>query len=134
VKATFIDLGQKSGTTQAVALVVIEAVALVGAAVIRSWMDKPANAINIAICVINFLNAIFLLTFTNIFKRTSHSYWCCGYCILFYECNLRFDATYYRSCSSSLLLDQEESRDAISTYRRQPRIIYQVSVGLGYGA
>jgi hypothetical protein len=68
VKAMFVGLGQKSGTTQAIALVVIEAAALVGASIIRPWMDKPANAINITICAINFLNAIFLLIFTNIFK------------------------------------------------------------------
>jgi len=31
-------------------------------------MDKPANAINISICAVNFLNAIFLLIFTGIFN------------------------------------------------------------------
>jgi len=71
VKVLFIGLSQKSGTTQGIALVVIEAAALVGAAMIRPWMDKPANAISISICVINFLNAIFLLVFTNIFKGPS---------------------------------------------------------------
>lgn len=68
VKAMFVGFGQKSGTTQAVALVIIEAAALIGASVIRPWMDKPANAVNIAICAVNFFNAIFLLIFTNIFK------------------------------------------------------------------
>jgi hypothetical protein len=67
VKATFIGLGQKSGTTQAIALVVIEAATLIGASVIHPWMDKPTNAVNIAICVINFLNATLLFIFTNVF-------------------------------------------------------------------
>jgi hypothetical protein len=68
VKAIFIGLVQKSGIAQAVALVIIEAAMLIGASVIRPWMDKPANGMNITICVVNFLNAIFLLIFTDVFK------------------------------------------------------------------
>jgi len=33
----------------------------------RPWMDKPTNSFNIAICVINFLNAVFLLIFSDVF-------------------------------------------------------------------
>jgi len=68
VKSMFVALGQGSGTTQAVALVVIEAAALISASVLRPWMDKPTNAINISICVINFLNAVLLLIFTGVFN------------------------------------------------------------------
>jgi hypothetical protein len=68
VKGAFIGLGQKSGITQAIALVILEAFALIGASVVRPWMDTTTNSINIAICVINFLNSIFLLIFTNIFN------------------------------------------------------------------
>jgi hypothetical protein len=68
LKGIFVGLLQHKGTVQAFALVIIEAAALVGASIARPWMDKPANAINISICVVNFLNAIFLLIFTNIFK------------------------------------------------------------------
>ncbi|KUJ19064.1 TRP-domain-containing protein, partial [Mollisia scopiformis] len=67
LKAAFVGLGQKSRETQAIALVMIEAFALIGASVVRPWMDKTTNAINISICVINFLNAIMLLIFTNVF-------------------------------------------------------------------
>ncbi|RDW57659.1 TRP-domain-containing protein [Coleophoma crateriformis] len=67
VKAAFVGGSQKSGVTQAIALVIIEGAALIGASVVRPWMDKPSNGINIAICVVNFLNAIFLLIFTGIF-------------------------------------------------------------------
>ncbi|CZR61622.1 related to Calcium_related spray protein [Phialocephala subalpina] len=68
VKAAFVGLGQKSGVTQAIALIIIEAAALIGASVLKPWMDKTTNGINISICVINFLNAIFLLIFTNVFN------------------------------------------------------------------
>lgn len=69
VKGMFIALGQNSGTLQAAALVVIEAIALIGASVLRPWMDKPTNSFNISICAINFLNAIFLLIFTDVFDQ-----------------------------------------------------------------
>jgi hypothetical protein len=67
IKGMFIALAQGTGTVQAIALVLIEAGALIGASVMRPWMDKSINTFNIAICAINFLNAIFLLIFTNIF-------------------------------------------------------------------
>jgi hypothetical protein len=68
IKAMFVAFGQGSGTAQAVALVIIEAVSLISASVIRPWMDKPTNGINISICVINLLNAILLLIFTGVFN------------------------------------------------------------------
>lgn len=67
VKGMFIGLSQSSGTVQAAALVIIEAVALIGCSVLRPWMDKPTNSFNISICAINFINAIFLLIFTGVF-------------------------------------------------------------------
>jgi hypothetical protein len=67
IKSMFIAFGQRSGIAQAVGLIVIEAAALIGASVLRPWMDKSTNSFNIAICAINFLNAIFLLIFTNVF-------------------------------------------------------------------
>jgi hypothetical protein len=67
IKSAFVGFGQKSGETQAIALVMIEAFALIGASVVRPWMDKSTNVINISICTINFLNAIMLLIFTNVF-------------------------------------------------------------------
>lgn len=67
VKGMFIALAQNSGTVQGAALVVIEAIALVGSSVLRPWMDKPTNSFNISICAINFINAVFLLIFTGVF-------------------------------------------------------------------
>lgn len=69
VKGMFIAFGQNAGTVQAIALVLIEAIILIGASVIRPWMDKSTNTFNISICAINFLNAIFLLVFTDIFNQ-----------------------------------------------------------------
>ena len=66
LKSLFIALAQPRGVVQAVALLVIEAAAVISASVMRPWMDKPTNSFNIAICVVNFLNAIFLFIFTNV--------------------------------------------------------------------
>ncbi|KAL7936979.1 hypothetical protein V8C35DRAFT_294360 [Trichoderma chlorosporum] len=67
IKSMFIALAQRSGVTQAIALIIIEVGFLIGGSVLRPWMDKSTNSFNIAIGVINFLNAIFLFIFTNVF-------------------------------------------------------------------
>ncbi|KAG6013117.1 hypothetical protein E4U54_007057 [Claviceps lovelessii] len=67
VKAMFVAFAQKTSVVQAIGFVVIEAGALIGASVMRPWMDKSTNSFNIAICVVNFLNAICLLVFSNVF-------------------------------------------------------------------
>lgn len=68
IKAMFIAFGQEHGTTQAVALVLIELAYLIIIGFMRPFMDKRTNIFNIAICSINFINVIFLLVFTNVFK------------------------------------------------------------------
>ncbi|KAI1382426.1 TRP-domain-containing protein [Hypoxylon crocopeplum] len=69
LKALFIAFAQNAGIVQAIAFIIIEAGALIGASVLRPWMDKKTNSFNIAICVVNFLNAIFLLIFTDVFDQ-----------------------------------------------------------------
>lgn len=69
VKAIFIAFAQKSPVAQAVGLVVVEAVALVGVSVLKPWMDKKTNIFNISIASVNFLNAIFLLVFSDAFGQ-----------------------------------------------------------------
>jgi len=69
VKGMFIAFGQNAGTVQAVALLLVEAMFLIGASVIRPWMDKSTNSFNIAICSVNFVNAVFLLIFTDVFNQ-----------------------------------------------------------------
>ncbi|KAF2133800.1 TRP-domain-containing protein [Dothidotthia symphoricarpi CBS 119687] len=69
LKAMFIGLSQSSGKVQAIALVIIEAVLLVGVCVLRPWMDKKTNGFNIAIAACNFLSAVHLLMFSDIFGQ-----------------------------------------------------------------
>ncbi|KAJ2901487.1 transient receptor potential ion channel [Zalerion maritima] len=71
VKGAFVAFAQHSPIVSAVSFVLIEAGALIGASVLRPWMDKSTNTMNIAICVINFLNAIFLLIFSDVFGQPS---------------------------------------------------------------
>ncbi|KAK7899756.1 putative flavin carrier protein 3 [Exophiala xenobiotica] len=68
-KAVFIAFAQKSPVAQAIGLVVVEAVALIGVSVIRPFMDKKTNVFNISIASVNFLNAIFLLVFSDAFGQ-----------------------------------------------------------------
>lgn len=67
MKALFIAFGQKNGTVQAVGLLVLELIMLVTICVMRPYMDKKTNGVNISIAVVNFINVILLLFFSNIF-------------------------------------------------------------------
>ncbi len=69
LKAMFIGLAQQNGEAQVIGLLIIEAGMLIGASVMRPWMDKSTNTVNIAICSINFVNSIFLLFFSGIFGQ-----------------------------------------------------------------
>jgi len=69
IKAMFVGFAQGSMKAQAIALLLIELGLLVGVCVLRPYMDKKTNGFNIAIAAINFLGAIFLLFFTEIFKQ-----------------------------------------------------------------
>ncbi|KAI9735692.1 MAG: hypothetical protein M1818_006300 [Claussenomyces sp. TS43310] len=69
VKAMFVSLGQPNGVVQSIGLVIIEAIVLIGTSVVRPYMDKPTNTIGIAVAAINFLNAIFLLVFSDVFGQ-----------------------------------------------------------------
>lgn len=69
IKAMFIAFAQGKSTAQAVGFIIIEAGALIGASVLRPWMDKSTNSFNIAICSINFVNSIFLMIFTEVFNQ-----------------------------------------------------------------
>ncbi|KAI1416166.1 TRP-domain-containing protein [Hypoxylon sp. FL1857] len=69
VKAMFIAFAQNNNTAQAIGFLLIEAGALIAASVLRPWMDKSTNSFNIAICAVNFINAIFLLIFSDVFNQ-----------------------------------------------------------------
>lgn len=68
VKSMFIGLSQPAPVVQTVALVILEAGMLIAVCVLRPWMDKKTNIYNISIAAVNFLNAIFLLVFSDIFN------------------------------------------------------------------
>jgi len=69
LKGMFVALAQENGIVQAIALLIIEAVFLIGVCIMTPYMDKKTNAFNISIAVVNFLSAIFLLIFTEIFNQ-----------------------------------------------------------------
>ena len=69
IKSMFIALAQKAFVVQAVGLLVIEAAFLIAASVIRPWMDKKTNVLNISIAAINLFNTILLLFFTEVFNQ-----------------------------------------------------------------
>ncbi|KAH7026091.1 uncharacterized protein B0I36DRAFT_375978 [Microdochium trichocladiopsis] len=58
-----------SGIALAIALMIVEAAALIGASVMRPWMDKKMNSFNIAIAAINFFNTICILIYTEVFGQ-----------------------------------------------------------------
>lgn len=68
-KAIFIAFAQSSPVAQAVGLLIVEAAFLILVSVLRPWMDKKTNIFNISIAAINFLNAIFLLIFSDAFGQ-----------------------------------------------------------------
>jgi hypothetical protein len=76
VKGMFVGLGQEAGVVQAIGLLIIEALFLIGVCVMRPYMDKKMNAFNISIAVINLLNTIFLLIFTSVFNQPVWLHFC----------------------------------------------------------
>ncbi|KAF2861336.1 TRP-domain-containing protein [Piedraia hortae CBS 480.64] len=68
-KCLFVALAQGYPRMQAIALVIIELLYLAAVAWLRPYMDKKTNAFNIAIAVVNFISAIFILVFSGIFAQ-----------------------------------------------------------------
>jgi len=76
VKSLIVGCGQGNnpagtktpGQAQAIGFLILELGYLVILCMIRPYMDKKTNAFNIAIQVINFINAIFLLFFSGLFN------------------------------------------------------------------
>lgn len=69
VKGMFVGLAQSSPLTQAIAFVILEAALLIAVSVMRPYMDKKTNAFNISIAAVNFVSAVFLLIFTEVFDQ-----------------------------------------------------------------
>lgn len=69
LKGLFVALLQSQGMAQAVIVFVIELAYLVIVCWIRPFMDKRTNAFNITIGVINTINALFFMFFSNVFRQ-----------------------------------------------------------------
>ncbi|KAL6454238.1 FLC2 Flavin carrier protein 2 [Candida maltosa Xu316] len=69
LKSLFVAVLQNHGMPQAVIVWCIELIYLVILIWIRPFMDKRTNAFNITIGVINFINALFFMFFSNVFKQ-----------------------------------------------------------------
>ncbi|OAA50708.1 hypothetical protein ISF_09326 [Cordyceps fumosorosea ARSEF 2679] len=114
VKSMVIAFGQKSSVAQAICLIIVEVAALIAASVMRPWMDKPTNSFNIAICVINFLNAIFLLIFSNVFGAPPLMVGVVG--VVLFVLNAAF---------SLILLIMVIASTTVSFFRKNPDARYQ---------
>ncbi|KAF3933174.1 hypothetical protein ABW19_dt0209090 [Dactylella cylindrospora] len=69
IKGIFIAFAQTAGVVQSIALVLIEGAYLAAVSYFRPWMDRKVNVFNISICVINFLNSIFLMIYSGVFNE-----------------------------------------------------------------
>lgn len=66
-KAATIALGQSNGKAQSIVYLVIEVIYFIVLCVVRPYMNKKTNGLNIAISVFSVVNAIFFLFFSQIF-------------------------------------------------------------------
>lgn len=68
LKGMIIAFAQHNPTAQAIVLLIFEAAFLVCTAILRPYRDKKANGFAITAAAINFVNAIFILVFSDIFN------------------------------------------------------------------
>lgn len=145
IKGLFIAFAQSHGTVQAVALVIIEAAFLVLVCVMRPYMDKKTNGFNISIAAINFLCAIFLLVFSDVFNQpvsTSYPHHCevqaltrikghrhrrHGRHLLHLQRRLRPDPAAHGPHRIHLRACVQEPRHAVPANARRPRLVHQVA-------
>ncbi|KAJ5504065.1 TRP-like family [Penicillium fimorum] len=90
IKGMFIGLSQPAPIVQAVALVILELAMLVAVCILRPWMDKKTNIFNISIAVINFLNSIFVLVFSDVFDPPGLMIGIMGVIFFVYNCIFAF--------------------------------------------
>jgi hypothetical protein len=69
LKGAFIGASQNNSTVLAVAIAVLDVLYFVATAVYRPYLDKSINSMNLAVCVMNVLNAGLLLEFSDIFTK-----------------------------------------------------------------
>lgn len=69
VKGMVIAFAQGNPLAQAIVLLIVEAAFMIVTIVLRPYMDRPANGFSITITVLNFINTIFILVFTDVFNQ-----------------------------------------------------------------
>lgn len=69
MKGMIIAFAQHNVMAQAIVLLIFEAVFLASIAIIRPYMDKKSNTFAMTAAAINFVNAIFILVFSDIFNQ-----------------------------------------------------------------
>lgn len=69
LRSLFVAVLQNYGKAQAMVIFVIELFYFVALCWIRPYMDKRTNIFNIAIHLVNLINALFFLFFSNLFKQ-----------------------------------------------------------------
>lgn len=114
IKAMLVAVAQSNPVAQAVGFVVIELIAIVGASVMRPWMDKPTNSFSIAILVVNLLNAVCLLIFSDVFGAPALAIGVVG--VVFFILNAAF---------SLILLLMVIVSTTVCFFRKNPDARYQ---------
>lgn len=69
LKGMIIAFGQSNPVAQSIVLLIFEAAYMVATIVIRPYMDRTANGFGITAAVLNFLNAVFILVFSDVFNQ-----------------------------------------------------------------
>lgn len=69
IKGMVIAFAQSNPLAQSIVLLIVEGLFMITTIVLRPYMDRPANGFTITITVLNFINAIFILVFSNVFDQ-----------------------------------------------------------------
>lgn len=69
LKGMIIAFGQSNPVAQSIVLLIFETAYMVATIVIRPYMNRTANGFSITAAVLNFLNAVFILVFSNVFDQ-----------------------------------------------------------------
>jgi hypothetical protein len=69
IKGMVIAFAQGAPVAQSIVLLIVEAVFMIATCVLRPYMDRPANGLCITVSVLNFINAIFILVFSDVFDQ-----------------------------------------------------------------
>ncbi|KAJ5655557.1 hypothetical protein N7507_007507 [Penicillium longicatenatum] len=69
VRGMVTAFAQSAWVAQSIVLLILEAAMMVVTIVIKPYMDRAANGFAITATVLNFLNAIFMLVFSNVFNQ-----------------------------------------------------------------